>query len=100
MATRRPTDAPQKTAPTTTPNPVEKSGASRRKTTRAKQTAAPTQPRVEVSDNVRRGMIAEGAYLRAERRGSIPGFEEEDWLAAEAEVDALLEADQGSKRPQ
>ena len=100
MATRRPTDAPQKTAPTTTQNPVEKSGASRRKTTRATQTAAPAQSRADISDDARRGMIAEGAYLRAERRGFIPGFEVEDWLAAEAEVDALLEADQGSIRSQ
>jgi hypothetical protein len=37
-------------------------------------------------------MIAEGAYLRAERRGFAPGHEQEDWLAAEAEVDALLKA--------
>jgi hypothetical protein len=40
-------------------------------------------------------MIAEGAYLRAERRGFAPGYEAEDWLAAEAEVDALLEARHG-----
>ena len=99
MATRRPSDSPQKTAPTTTPNPAEKSPPSR-KTTRAKQTAAPTSLRGDISENARRGMIAEGAYLRAERRGFAPGFEVEDWLAAEAEVDALLEAEQGSKMPQ
>ena len=40
-------------------------------------------------------MIAEGAYLRAERRGFAPGYEEMDWLAAEAEVDALLKARAG-----
>jgi hypothetical protein len=99
MATRRPSDSPQKTAPTTTPNPAEKSPPSR-KTTRAKQTAAPKPSRVDISEDARRGMIAEGAYLRAERRGFAPGFETEDWLAAEAEVDALLEAEQGSKMPQ
>lgn len=38
----------------------------------------------------RRQMIAEAAYLRAERRGFTPGGELEDWLTAEAEVDALL----------
>jgi hypothetical protein len=42
----------------------------------------------------RRGMIAEAAYLRAQARGFTPGGEEEDWLAAEAEVDRLLSADQ------
>jgi hypothetical protein len=35
-------------------------------------------------------MIAEGAYLRAEARGFQSGHEDEDWLAAEAEVDARL----------
>jgi hypothetical protein len=43
-------------------------------------------------------MIAEGAYLRAERRGFAPGHEGEDWLAAEAEVDALLKAGHGGTR--
>jgi hypothetical protein len=40
-------------------------------------------------------MIAEAAYLRAERRGFGPGYETEDWLAAEADVDALLRAEHG-----
>ena len=30
--------------------------------------------------------IAEAAYYRAERRGFEPGYEIEDWLAAEAET--------------
>ena len=38
----------------------------------------------------RAAMIAESAYYRAEKRGFDPGHETEDWLAAEAEVDALL----------
>lgn len=46
-----------------------------------------------ISPERRRGMIAEAAYLRAERRGFAPGGEHEDWLAAEAEVDRLLSAD-------
>jgi hypothetical protein len=40
-------------------------------------------------------LIAEKAYLRAERRGFTPGHETEDWLAAEAEVDALLKVSLG-----
>jgi hypothetical protein len=32
--------------------------------------------------------IAERAYLRAKERGFEPGHEVEDWLLAEAEVDA------------
>jgi hypothetical protein len=41
-------------------------------------------------------MIAESAYLRSERRGFAAGFEEEDWLAAEKEIDALLSAGPGA----
>ena len=41
----------------------------------------------------RRQLIAEAAYFRAERRGFQPGNELEDWLAAEIEIDALLNAD-------
>ena len=35
----------------------------------------------------REQMIAVAAYFRAERRGFCPGFELDDWLAAEADVD-------------
>lgn len=38
----------------------------------------------------RAALIAEAAYFRAEKRGFRPGHETEDWLAAEAEVDARL----------
>jgi hypothetical protein len=64
-------------------------------TPRVRKMAAKTPARVTISEDVRRGMIAEGAYLRAERRGFAPGHEAEDWLAAEAEVDALLQARHG-----
>jgi hypothetical protein len=71
-----------------------------------REPAKPAAPRVRkppakapaggtISEDVRRGMIAEAAYLRAERRGFSPGYEEEDWLAAEAEVDALVKARYG-----
>jgi hypothetical protein len=59
-----------------------------------KKADAPPAP-FQISDDVRRGMIAEGAYLRAERRGFVGGNERDDWLAAEAEVDALLKARHG-----
>ena len=36
--------------------------------------------------------VAERAYFKAERRGFAPGYELEDWLAAEREVAALLAA--------
>jgi len=44
----------------------------------------------EVSQGRRREMIAEAAYLRAEQRGFAQGNAQDDWLAAEREVDMLL----------
>jgi hypothetical protein len=44
----------------------------------------------KISDKERIQMIANNAYFRAHRRGFVPGCEQEDWLAAEAEVDATL----------
>ena len=85
MATRRSTDVPANPpVRTDTPRP----GARARR--------SPTEPeRVGLTAEARRAMIAEGAYLRAERRGFAPGHEAEDWLASEAEVDALLKVAPG-----
>lgn len=43
-----------------------------------------------VGPEQRAALIAEAAYFRAESRGFQPGQEMEDWLAAEADVDARL----------
>ena len=40
----------------------------------------------------RQQKIAEAAYLFSERRGFTPGCELDDWLLAEAEIDAKLGA--------
>jgi hypothetical protein len=61
----------------------------------ARTAKAKAPPRAAVSAEDRRAMIAEAAYLRAERRGFAPGQEAEDWLAAEVEVDALLRIGHG-----
>ena len=115
MASRRPTDSPRPTtaapvspitaptvpakaelAPDAKPKPPAKPRAPR-----AKKAATPkgstVSAAIEISEDVRRGMIAEAAYLRAERRGFTGGHEKEreDWAAAEAEVDALLKAGHG-----
>jgi len=55
-------------------------------------------PRPKLTPEARHALIAEAAYLRAERRGFEPGHETEDWLAAEAEVDALLTGGQSSQQ--
>ncbi len=43
-----------------------------------------------VDPEQRMALIAEAAYLRAEKRGFSGGEEVQDWLAAESEVDAKL----------
>ena len=55
-------------------------------------------PRAQLTTEARHALIAEAAYLRAERRGFVPGQETEDWLAAEVELDALLKAGQSSRQ--
>jgi len=40
------------------------------------------------SDDERHSMIAEAAYYRALERGFETGFELDDWLQAEAEIEA------------
>ncbi len=40
-----------------------------------------------VDAEIRNRMIAEAAYYRAEARGFATGYELEDWLEAEAEID-------------
>jgi hypothetical protein len=112
MASRRPPNTPSTptSPPLSTPTAPETGSVPPPKAVKAK---APAKPRakkatpgtalvvpaaMEISEDIRRGMIAQAAYLRAERRGFIGGFEKEreDWLAAEAEVDALLKVGHGS----
>jgi len=88
MATRRPTEPPDEKTTASAPTRARAKSSTPRVRKAAPKPAAP----VVISEDVRRGMIAEAAYLRAERRGFAPGGEREDWIAAEAEVDALLKA--------
>ncbi|MGD2119706.1 MAG: DUF2934 domain-containing protein [Chromatiales bacterium] len=48
-----------------------------------------------VSQEQRLEMIREAAYYRAEKRGFAPGFEEQDWAAAEQEIDTRLAEEAG-----
>ncbi len=118
MASRRPTDSPRPSSaapvsPVSTPAiPAKAESASAEKTPAARKPRAPRAKKaanpkgstvttvIEISEDVRRGMIAEAAYLRAERRGFTGGHEKEreHWVAAEAEVDALLKAGHGARR--
>jgi len=86
MAPRRPTDIPRTPdSPPATPAPA----------LRKARTAIPPVLQPAVTPEERRALIAEKAYLLAERRGFAPGGETEDWLAAETEVDALLRISHG-----
>jgi hypothetical protein len=60
------------------------------KTTARRKSAAATRTTLTADD--RRKLVEIAAYYRSERRGFVPGHEDEDWLAAEAEVDAHLAA--------
>jgi hypothetical protein len=73
--------------------PREKSPTSPPKRAPRKKVAlTKTEPTVAhfVGPEQRASLIAEAAYFRAEQRGFAPGHETEDWLLAEAEVDARL----------
>lgn len=64
-------------------------------TPKAKKTRTPaakkTAPqKVAVSPEQRYHMISTAAYFLAERRGFAGGYEMQDWITAEAEIDARL----------
>ena len=83
---------PREKAPT--PSTVRKRAP--RKTAAAEETKE-TVTRF-VGPEHRSALIAEAAFFRAEKRGFAPGNEEEDWLAAESEVDAkLMSAESGPR---
>jgi len=63
--------------------------AAPRKTARPKKTV--TAAAGDSAPASRDEMVRMAAYFRAERRGFAAGYDLEDWLAAEAEVAALLE---------
>jgi hypothetical protein len=62
-----------------------------------KKTSAPKAGRLRqgITLEERQRLIAESAYLRAERRGFQGGDPREDWIAAEAEIDAMLMRSRG-----
>jgi hypothetical protein len=97
MASRRPTaDSPRSADPAA----AVKKAPRRRGPPRVKAKEAPVAsvaaPALDISPELRRTMISEAAYWRAERRGFEPGHEMEDWFAAEAEIDALLREGQST----
>lgn len=55
-----------------------------------KSAAASAAKQAFLDPEQRRAMIAESAYYKAEHRGFASGYEVEDWLAAETEIDSEL----------
>ena len=90
--------ATKKAAAKPAPNPTAKAAkkTAARKKAPAKAAANPgieATPTRIVSAEERYRMIQEAAYLRAEARHFAPGGEDDDWHAAEAEVDGRLAAE-------
>lgn len=67
------------------------------KTTAAKPVSSkvtankPKAPKLKVTPEQRHFMIAEAAYYRAERRGFEGGYEWQDWMDAEAEIERMIQ---------
>jgi len=83
--TRKPARKPRAA---TAPKPAAKQAAAKGKST-VRMAAAKASPKpAGPSPAEREAMIRTTAYFRAQSRGFAPGYEWEDWLAAEAEVSA------------
>jgi hypothetical protein len=72
----------RESTPTTTRQPVATEGSP----------GAPTADKTYWTDEMRQEEISRRAYYRAEQRGFSPGYEMEDWLAAEKEVNERMGA--------
>ncbi len=57
-----------------------------------KRRAEPQTASGQMAPEQRQHLIAQAAYFIAERRGFAPGNELEDWLQAEAEIEAWMKA--------
>jgi hypothetical protein len=67
----------KKVQPLKQPSPIEQQDAAAERETAAQSA---------MMDDGTRQKIAEKAYYRAQQRGFSPGYELEDWFAAETEV--------------
>jgi len=85
--TRRPTRKPRATVAT---KPAAKPVVTKARPT-TRKTAVKASAPVVATGAGRDEMVRTAAYFRAQRRGFAPGYEIEDWLAAEADVRTLIE---------
>ena len=91
--TRKPPRKPRaKVAAPAAAKPGPKAAAKAAKPAAPVKAAARKQAAPAVPTQVERAqMVRMAAYFRAQQRGFAPGNEWEDWLAAEAEISALVE---------
>ncbi|CAG0124220.1 hypothetical protein RHDC2_00397 [Rhodocyclaceae bacterium] len=77
-------------AKTTKSKPDTIKSLAKRQSARSGADASGSAGQSALNGEDRYNRIATAAYYRAERRGFNSGGETEDWLAAEAEIDAML----------
>jgi len=87
VAAQSETKKPSRNRPT---KGAETSGQPRKKPSVRKAAGKQAAPQVSIAPEERRRMIELRAYFRAQERGFAPGNAEQDWIAAEAEIDAIL----------
>ncbi|HTY64682.1 MAG TPA: DUF2934 domain-containing protein [Acidobacteriota bacterium] len=73
------------------PGLTEIAGADNRASTSISEEILAAGPSIKgISSEEKFQLIAEAAYFRSEKRSFTPGYELEDWLAAETEVETKL----------
>ena len=87
---RRTEPAGSRARPKAARTPVRKKSSAAKETPATAAAADSTVHRIVTTPTERQHMIECAAYFRSQQRGFAPGFEMEDWLAAEAEVDQIL----------
>ena len=80
----------RRTASSTAAPAAPKKSPAKPKSTAKPRAKVRTDVATSLSSGERLRMIEMAAYFRAERRGFAPGRDFEDWVAAEAEIEALV----------
>ena len=90
--TKKTADAKPKTATEGKPAKASKSAtaASLNAAAAPKEKKAAKTKTLHPGQDMINGMVAVAAYFLAEKRAFAPGFEEQDWLAAKAQIMAQL----------
>jgi hypothetical protein len=82
--------AKRKSSAKKAPTSTRTSKSPKKRPSSKKRPSAKSEPALGVTPEERQHMIAIAAYVRAEKRGFVGGDAGDDWVQAEAEIDALL----------